>query len=87
MNEKRSYIWRLACFLQTNGMVISGEELAEHLNRNNFLTTYGAQYQGRRGTYTLIQSIHDWLKVELKMPNEAQHVALAFVKPGGGYAY
>lgn len=87
MNEKRAYIWRLATFLHTNGMVMSAEELADHLNRNDFLTDYGSEYQGGRGTYTLIRSTWRWLHDDLAMPVEAEHVALAFVKPDGGYAY
>lgn len=87
MNEKRTYIWRLATFLHTNSMVMSGEELAEHLNRNDFLTSYGSEYQGGRGTYTLIRSTWRWLHDELGLPSEAEHIARAFVKPDGGYAY
>ena len=34
MNEKKIYIWKLATFLHSQDMVMSGEELAEHLNRN-----------------------------------------------------
>lgn len=87
MNEKRAYIWRLATFLHANSMVMSGEELADHLNRNEFLTSYGSEYQGGRGTCTLIRSTWKWLHDELRMPGEADHVARAFVKPNGGYAY
>jgi hypothetical protein len=87
MNEKRAYIWRLASFLHANSMVMSGEELAEHLNRNDFLTSYGSEYQGGRGTYTLIRSTWHWLNDELSMPGEALHIARAFVKPDGSYAY
>ena len=87
MNEKKAYIWKLASFLHSQSMVMSGEELAEHLNRNNFLTSYGTEYQGGRGTYRLIRQTWDWLHNELGMPNEAEHVAMAFVKPDGGYAY
>ena len=87
MNEKKTYIWRLATFLHTNAMVMSGEELAEHLNRNKFLTSYGSEYQGGRGTYTLIKQTYWWLHDELGLPKEAQRVAEAFVKPSGGYAY
>lgn len=87
MNEKRTYIWRLATFLHTNSMVMSGEELAEHLNRNEFLTSYGSEYQGGRSTYTLIRSTWRWLHDELGLPGEAEHIARAFVKPDGGYAY
>ena len=49
MNEKKLYIWKLATFLHSQEMVMSGEELAEHLNRNQFLTIYGTEYQGGRG--------------------------------------
>ena len=53
MNEKKLYIWRLASFLHSQKMIMSGEELAEHL----------------------------------KLKKEAHHVAMAFVKPNGDYAY
>jgi hypothetical protein len=87
MNEKKTYVWRLATFLHSNSMVMSGEELAEHLNRNKFLTSYGTEYEGGRGTYRLIRQTWKWLNDELGLPKEAEHVALAFVKPDGGYAY
>jgi hypothetical protein len=87
MNEKKTYIWRLATFLHTNGMVMSGEELAQHLNRNEFLTSYGSEYQGGRGTYKLITQTWKWLHDDLGLVPEAEHVAKAFVQPDGGYAY
>ena len=87
MNEKKAYIWRLATFLHANSMVMSGEELAEHLNRNKFLTSYGTEYEGGRGTYRLISQTWKWLNTELGLTKEAEHVALAFVKPDGRPAY
>lgn len=87
MNEKKLYIWKLATFLHSQEMLMSGEELAEHLNRNQFLTSYGTEYQGGRGTYKLINQTWKWLHNDLKLPEEAKHVASAFVKPNGGYAY
>lgn len=87
MNRKKLYIWRLASFLRQNDMVMSGEELAAHLNRNNFLTGYGEQYKGGRGTYTLIDATWDWVHDELGLKDEAEAVAKAFVKPDGSYAY
>jgi hypothetical protein len=87
MNDKKTYIWKLATFLHSQEMVMSGEELADHLNRNNFLTSYGTEYQGGRGTYRLIKQTWEWLNNELKLDKEALHVARAFVKPDGGYAY
>jgi len=87
MNEKKIYIWKLAAFLHSQEMVMSGEELAEHLNRNNFLTSYGTEYQGGRGTYKLIKQTWKWLHEDLNLKEEASHIARAFVKPNGGYAY
>lgn len=86
MNSKKAYIWKLAMFLASNKMVMSGEELAEHLNRNGFLTSYGSEYQGGRGTYKLIRETYHWLK-NLDLIVEAQKVAEAYVKPDGSFAY
>ncbi|MHC1775730.1 MAG: hypothetical protein AB9834_09985 [Lentimicrobium sp.] len=60
MNQKKYYIWQLASFLSYHKMHMSGEELADHLNRNDFLTNYGTEYQGGRGTYTLIRETWNW---------------------------
>ena len=87
MNEKKVYIWKLGAFLHAQKMVMSGEELAEHLNRNKFLTSYGTEYQGGRGTYRLIRQTWEWLENDLKLTAEAESVARAFVKPNGEYAY
>ncbi len=87
MNDKKIYIGKLAEFLHNQGMVMSGEELAEHLNRNKFLTSYGTKYQGGIGTYTLIRETWKWLHDDLELNKEANHVASAFVKPNGSYAY
>ena len=77
----------LAEFLTHHGMKMSGEELADHLNRNGFLTSSGAEYAGGRGTYKLIRETWHWLNDDLGLPGEAKKVADAFVKPDGGYAY
>ena len=87
MNEKRVYIWKLAAFLADNDKTMSGDELAKHLNRNNFLTEYGTKYKGTRGTYKLIKETWNWLNDDLGLPKEAARVAKAFVKPDGTYAY
>ena len=87
MNEKKIYIWKLATFLHTHEMVMSGEERAAHLNRNIFLTSYGTKYQGGRGTYKLIKQTWKWLYKDLKLKKEANHVAKAFVNQNGDYAY
>ena len=87
MNRKKLYIWRLAAFLADQDMTMSGDELAEHLNRNDFLTGYGTQYEGKRGIYTLIREAWKWVKEDLALDAEADKVARAFVKPDGSYAY
>lgn len=87
MNQKKLYIYQLADFLYAHDMKMSGEELAEHLNRNGFLTEYGSEYQGGRGTYRLIKEVWSWLQNELKAEQAAEKVARAFVKPDGTYAY
>ena len=87
MNKKKYYIWQLAAFLSTHKMIMSGEELAEHLNRNEFLTSYGTEYQGGRGTYTLIREAWNWLNNDLHLSEEAAKVAESFVKPNGDHAW
>jgi hypothetical protein len=87
MNQKKYYIWQLASFLFNHKMYMSGEELAEHLNRNDFLTSYGTEYQGGRGTYTLIRETYNWLNNDLHLTEEASKVAEVFVKPNGDHAW
>lgn len=87
MNRKKLYIWRLAAFLNSSGMRMSADELAQHLNRNNFLTSYGQEFKGGRGTYRLIKQTWSWVNDDLGLPSKAQHIAEAFVDPSGNYAY
>lgn len=83
---KKEYIKKLAIFLNENGTTMAANELAEHLNRNNFKTDYGTEYEGGRGTYTLIHATYDWL-VSIGQQNEADKVAKSFPKPDGNYAF
>lgn len=83
MNKKKLYIWRLGAFLREQGMTMSGEELAAHLNRNDFLTSYGTKYAGKRGTYKLIKETWVWVHDELGLDDEAAKVAEAYVLPDG----
>ena len=87
LTAKRVYIWKLAEFLATHGKVMSGQELAGHLNRNGILTESGEEYEGARGTYTLIENTYKWLRDEMGLQQGADHLATAFVKPDGTYAY
>ena len=87
MNRKRLYIWRLARFLRQYQMTMSGDELADHLNRNGFLTEYGQEYQGRRGTYKLVSTTWQWVNNQLGLEDEAGYIAEAFVLPDGSYPW
>jgi hypothetical protein len=84
--DKKEYISNLAAFLVSNNNTMAGNELAQHLNRNNYKTSYGDEYQGKRGTYTLLQATYNWL-ASVGRHQDASNVALAFPKPNGHYAY
>ena len=86
MDEKKDYIHKLAAFLNDNNKVMSGEELAEHLNRNDFTTSYGTKYQGGIGTYRLISETYKWT-CENFGEDAAEKVARAFVTPSREYAF
>ncbi len=87
MECKKHHIWELAKSLTGNGAHMSGRELADDLNTNGYLTSYGEAYKGGRGTYSLIRATYHWLDTEQHMSQEADKVAVAFVKPDGTYAY
>ena len=86
-NKKFMYLWHLARFLVQHEMVMSGQELADHLNRNKIRTSYGDEYEGGRGTYRLIQAVWAWINDSLGLPEEARFVAEAFVNADSVYAY
>jgi hypothetical protein len=85
-SETRGYVWRLARFLVEQSKVMSGRELAEHLNRNGVRTTYGERYAGGRGIYTLVRETYKWLE-RMALQEDADKVAASFVKEDGTYAY
>lgn len=87
MNRKKLYVWRLAAFLHANGTQMSGDELADHLNRNGFLTSYGTEFEGKRGIYKLVRETWRWVKEDLGLDAEAENIARTFVKPDGTFAY
>lgn len=84
--DKKEYISQLATFLVLTKTTMTGETLATLLNWNGFKTSYNAEYEGGRGTYTLIHATYDWLVSNGKQ-TEADNVAMAFKKPDGTYAY
>ncbi len=87
MNQKKLYVWRLAAFLHQHGMRMSGDELADHLNRNNFLTSYGTLYEGKRGIYKLIKETWKWVHEELGLTEEADKIPMTFPTPQGDYPF
>jgi hypothetical protein len=88
-SRPKAYVWRLARFLAEQGKVMSVPvpELAEHLNRNGMRTTYGERYVGGRGVYTLVRQTYNWLADGMHLQEEAEKVAVSFVKDDGTYAY
>lgn len=87
MNRKKVYVWRLGAFLHSNRMTMSGEELAAHLNRNGFKMVKGKDYEGLRGTYSLLTHTWRWVNNDLGLHDEAKKIAEAFVKPNGKVAW
>jgi hypothetical protein len=86
-SDTKVYVWRLARFLAEADKVMSGSELAGHLNRNGMKTTYGERYAGGRGTYKLIGDTYKWLADGMGLREDAEKVAVSFVKDDGTYAY
>ena len=68
-------------------MRMSAEELAEHLNRNSFLTSYGEECKGGRGSHKLIQKTFQWVNDELGLEDEAKHISKTFVAGKGTYPH
>jgi len=87
VNEKKAYIWQLARFLTAHGRVMSGGELADHLNRNGVETSYSTKYSRGRGVYTLINATYKWLAKDLELLSEADTIANAYVNAKGKPAY
>jgi len=87
MNAKKLYVWRLATFLYGHDMKMSGSELADHLNRNNFLTSSGNEFKSGIGPFNLIRATWHWVHDDLGLEQEAENIANAFVDADGGYAW
>jgi hypothetical protein len=87
MDKKKKYILKLATTLHSQGKKMTGQKLADNLNKNNFLTSYGTKYQGGRGTYKLIRETWNCLENKLNQTQDAKIVAETFVKANGAFAY
>ena len=86
MSPKKKFITDLANHLANTKSIMSGPELAEHLNRNDIKTDNGAPYVGNQGTYALIKATYNTLMNDGDSAG-ANNVAKAFVKENGEYAY
>ena len=86
MSPKKIFIKDLAAHLTNTKSVMSGPELAKHLNRNNIKTDAGSAYIGSQGTYALVKATYNKL-ISTGDSINANYVALAFVKEDGTYAY
>jgi hypothetical protein len=61
--------------------------LCNLLNELGYRTTYGTEYSAGRGSYRMIASAWKHYNDNLKKPDIAENIALAFTKPNGEYAY
>lgn len=86
MNPKMQLILALAESCHEQGTTLPVKDLAGRLNAAGHLTNYGTQYQGLRGTYTLIRAVF-WHLHRAGRTVEARRVAAAFTRPNGTYAY
>lgn len=86
MSDVKETLAKLAGFLVDNDKHMSGEELADYLNRNDYKTTRGEEYKGGRGTFKLLSSLYDTFKKEGR-DEDAHNVARAFTKDNDDYAY
>ncbi len=84
--DKKEYIGALAKFLNARKMKMSGYELAAHLNRNGFKTSYNTRYEGTRGTHKLIRDCYNHYE-NLGKKDVAADIAESFTKENGEYAY
>jgi hypothetical protein len=84
--NKYAFIRDLAIRLRRAGSTMTVQNLAIQLNSNGYLTSYGTNYMGARGTYTLVHAVYDWL-AGTGQQNDADCVAEAFTKWDGSYAY
>jgi hypothetical protein len=86
MDMKFNFISELAATLVRQEQYMTGPELAQLLNSNGILTSYGTPFSGERGTYTLLQAVYRRLVSEGRQA-DADNVAKAFIQPNGSYAW
>jgi hypothetical protein len=87
MNEMLfNYVRNRANSARANGHTLRVPELASELNQNGFRTRYGSEYRGGRGPLTVVRLVWGGLQ-DQELEQEAENVALVFVKADGTYAW
>jgi hypothetical protein len=76
----------LAYLHQTNGLHMTGPELASYLNWAGHRTDGGQFYLGMRGIYRLVSMTCKWLHDQGRLADE-DRVAQTFVTPDGRHAW
>lgn len=84
--DKYRMIAGLVGFLNNNGLIIHGETLAELLNTNGILTSYGTAYSGGRGVYHLIENAYNYFSNSNDMETAAL-IAETITNRYGEYAW
>lgn len=85
MNNKK-YIHEVAIAARQSGITIQVAHIVAAMNHLGYTTSYATEYKGGRGSYTLIHATYDWLVAQGKQ-DDADMVAMTYVKPDGSYAY
>lgn len=84
--EKFKFIVALARALSADKSTMRVTTLATLLNEVGFRDSYGLEYAGGRGTYTLVHAVYDWA-ADNTSQEDADAVAQAYTKEDGSYAY
>jgi hypothetical protein len=84
--DNKKYIHEVAVAARKEGITIQIANVVEAMNHLGYKTSYGTEYGGGRGSYTLIHATYDWLVSQGKQ-GDADMVAMTYVKPDGSYAY
>jgi hypothetical protein len=85
MNSKK-YVHEVAVAARQAEITIQVAHIVAAMNHLGYTTSYGTEYEGGRGSFTLIHATYDWLVAQAKQ-GDADMVAMTYVKPDGSFAY
>lgn len=86
MTEKQRVVLGLAALANVEGRTITASNLAKALNSLGYRTRYKTEYQGKRGTYTLVKAVY-YVVLDECGEEMATVVSKAFVNDKGEYVY